>query len=197
MPIMRILAAALAATLLGLPAMADKMPNIIPTHDVTGTYLFTGRSGTRTVTVTVAYSKAAGVLRITPPDGQSYILYDFAAHDAKVVMPQMQRYMDESQMATAVTEAAHPGAGGDKVSITQTGSETIAGHACRDFKATDTTKGRWSILCITADGVILSINSSAGTKAVARRISYDTVPAADVQLPPGYTAFQMPPGSGP
>jgi Domain of unknown function (DUF4412) len=208
---MRRLVPALAASLLTLPALtfiavpafmfiavpawADQMPNVIPTHDVTGTYLFTGQNGPQTVTV--EYSKSANTLRLNPPQGGGYVLYDFGTKDAKMVMPQMQRYMDAPNMSKRA-QAWQGGANGDDVTITTGGTETIAGHECTDYTATDHTKGKSSTLCVTDDGVILKLASEKDT-AVAQSISYDTVPDADVQVPPGYTQFvmpQLPPGMG-
>ena len=188
---MRCLILGLAATLLAAPVLADRFPNMVPTHDVSGTYLITGKSSPQTLTV--EYSKSANILRVNPPAQGGYILYDFATKDAKMVLPQMQRYMDESQVANAVASQAQGGGGnGDAVSITTSGTETIAGHECTDYLATDSTKGTSSTICITADGVILSMLSSDGNKIVAQTISYDAVPAADVQVPPSFTLFAMP-----
>ena len=190
---MRRLIPALAATLLATPVWADSMPNMVPAHDVSGTYLITAKNGPQTLTV--QYSKSANILRVNPPSQGGYILYDFANHDAKMVMPQMQRYMDESSMANAVAATAQGGgANGDDVSITKAGTQTIAGHECTDYNATNKTKGTSSTLCVTSDGIILSLLSSDGNKIVAQTISYATVPAADLQLPPNYTKFEMPPG---
>jgi hypothetical protein len=188
---MRCLMPALAVTLMAAPALADSMPNIIPAHDVSGTYLIINKPGPQTLTV--EYSKSANILRVNTPQGGGYILYDFGSKDAKMVMPQMQRYIDETQMASQFAPTPHTGGtDGGNVSITTGGTETIAGHDCTDYTATDATKGTTSTMCVTDDGVILSLLSSNGDKIVAQTISYGTVPDADVQLPPGYTKFAMP-----
>jgi hypothetical protein len=197
---MRCLIPALAATLLAAPALADSMPNMIPAHDVSGTYLIINKPGPQTLTV--EYSKSANVLRVNTPQGGGYILYDFGSKDAKMVMPQMQRYIDETQMASQYAPAAHTGGtdGGagssSNVSIAKGGIETIAGHDCTDYTATDTAKGTTSTMCVTDDGIILSLLSSNGDKIVAQSISYAAVPDADVQLPSGYTKFAIPQMSG-
>ncbi len=184
---MRRLIPAVAATLLATPALAGQMPNLIPGHDVTGNYLVTSREGTHTVAV--EYSKSANVLRLNPQGGRGYLLYDFSTHDAKMVLPEMQRYMDQPGFARRAQ--ALQDANGDNVSVSKTGTETIAGHECTDYTATNKTKGTSSTLCVTADGVLLKL-ASADTSAVAQNISYATVPAADVQLPAGYTQLAMP-----
>ncbi len=201
---MRCLIPALAATLLAAPALvftavpasADSMPNLIPVHDVSGSYIATGKDGPRTIAV--EYSKSANVLRVTVAAGQGYLLYDFGAKDAKMVLPQMQRYMDQPSVASRA-QMLQGGTKGDDVSIAKGGVETIAGHECTDYNATDKTKGTGSTLCVTDDSVLLKLTSSDGDSIVAQSISYTTVPTADVAVPPGYSQFvmpQMPPGMG-
>lgn len=179
---------ALAVSAFSPPAWAAPVPDLIPTHDVTGNYIVTGQAGAKIMTV--EYSKSANVLRISPHDGPGYILYDFTARDAKMVLPQMQRYMDQPRMASQA-QALTGGATGHDVSFTKGSTETIAGHSCTDYTATDKTRGTSSTICVTPDGVLLKITSAHGN-AVAQTISYAAVPVADVQVPPGYTQFTMP-----
>lgn len=194
---MRCLMPALAVTLLAAaPAFANSMPNLIPAHDVSGTYLVTGNEGTQTITV--EYSKSANVLRLNPQSNAGYILYNFTAKDAKMVMPQMQRYMDRPEMARRAA-ALQGKANGDDVTVEKGGVETIAGHDCTDYTATDKTRGTSSTLCVTDDGILLKLTSDKGGSVVAQTVSYAPVPAADVQVPPGYSEFvmpQMPAGMG-
>lgn len=170
-------------------ALADPMPKMIPDHDLSGTYLLTTpQQGARSFSV--EYSKSADAVRFSPPGADSYILYDFAAKDAKAVMPPMRSYFDQPAMAAQVQ--ALQGANGGNVSVAKDGSQSIAGHECTNYKITDNTKGTWSTLCTTDDGVILEMTASDGMHAVAQSVSYDTVPAADVQVPPGYTLMAIP-----
>jgi hypothetical protein len=165
------------------------MPSLIPAHDVSGSYLVSGQDGPKTITV--EYSKSANVLRLTPQDGAGYLLYDFAAKDAKMVLPQMQRYMDQPAVASRA-QALQSGGNGDDVSIAKGAAETIAGHACTDYTATDKTKGTSSTLCVTDDSVLLKLTSGDGSSVMAQSVSYKSVPAADVTVPPGFTQFIMP-----
>ncbi len=187
---MRTLTAILAALLAApaLAATADPMPNLIPAHDISGTYLVSGKAGPKTITI--EYSKTAGVLRLTPPGGAGYLLYDFTAKDAKMVMPQMQRYMDQPSVADQAKQLQTAGNSND-VSVAKTGTETIAGKTCTDYTATSKTKGTSSTLCVTDDGVLLKIISDNGS-AVAQSISYNPVPESDVQVPANYEQFVMP-----
>jgi len=198
--------ALLAGTILAGPALAQEMPSMAPDRDVSGTYLITKTGGQPSQqSMAMEYSKSSGTLRVNMPQNQGmagYILYDFGTKDAKMVMPQMQKYMDYSTMAAGFTSMAHAhqgGASGDDVSITRGGSETIAGHECHDIIATDHTKNKTATLCLTDDHVLLSMTSSDGFSLVAQSISYGAVPDSDVQVPPGFTEFvmpQMPAGMG-
>jgi hypothetical protein len=180
------------------PALAQTTPpSIVPQHDVSGTYLVTSPTkGPQTFSV--EYSKAANSARFNPPGGEGYMLYDFTAHDGKMVMPQMQRYMDMPSMAAREEELGGGAGGGttggthDNVTVTEIGTKTIAGHDCTNYKATDTTKGTWSTLCVTSDGVLLELISDKGDTVEAQSVSYDPVPEADLQVPAGYTEFVMP-----
>jgi len=40
--------------------------------------------------------------------------------------------------------------------------------------------------------VLLELTSSDGADILAQSVSYDTVPVADVTLPPGYTQLEIP-----
>ncbi len=184
------------ALCLATPALADPIPGMVPTHDLTGTYLMNTSQGPRTMAV--EYSAALRALRVTPQGGQGYILYDFTTHDAKMVMPQMQKYMDQPKLS-AQARAVQGDRNGppNNVIITTGDSTTIAGYGCTNTKFTNTKTGESSTLCITPDGVILQITSPNGHQITAQSISYSPVSQADVQLPAGYTQFvmpQMPPG---
>ena len=177
-------------------ALADPMPKMVPEHDLSGTYLLTTpKEGTRSFSV--EYSKSADIVRFNLPGASSYILYDLAAKDAKTVIPRMKSYFDQPSVA-ARAQALQAG-GGTGEGATVVGSKSIAGHECTNYKVTNPSKGTWSTFCTTADGVILEIANSDSTHAIAQTVSYDTVPAADVQVPPDYTQVmipQMPEGMG-
>ncbi len=103
----------LLACLAAPAALAQPFPNIVPAHELTGTYQMTSPNGPPQ-TFTVEYSAAAHTLRMTMPGGQGamgYILYDFGTHDAKLVMPQMQKYMDMAQLSV-MAKTLDPGLSG-------------------------------------------------------------------------------------
>lgn len=183
--------------LVGSVANADPLPNMVPSHDVTGTYLVDSANGQQTMNV--EYSAELQVIRVTPPSGQGYILYDFGAHDAKMVMPQMQKYMDQPSLAAKVQAmqsggggASEPGTSSAPPQVTTLGTKTIAGYSCMITQITDRSTGHWSKLCVTSDGVTLEVTASDGDHMVAQNVSYATVPVAEVQVPAGYTEFVMP-----
>jgi hypothetical protein len=181
-------------------ALADPLPNFVPAHDLTGTYVMTSPKGDGPKQLAVEYSAALRIARITPDQGDGYILYDFGAHDAKMVMPPMQRYMDMPQLAAQANLIQ--GAGGNPPPaasgpptmprIEYLGTKTIIGHDCRVTKVTDPNDGHWSQICGTPDGVILEVTTDESDEIIAKAISYAPIAPADVQIPPGYTAFAMP-----
>jgi hypothetical protein len=189
----------LAAAILAAPAMAASLPNMQPAHDVSGSYLITTEKGPRSITI--EYGRSANILRVNLPGPRgAYILYDFTAKDAKMVMPQMQRYMDASRMAAGVAARTRVSSA-ESANITQTGTETIAGHTCQDYQIANPAKATITTICVTDDGVILSLLAPNGDKILAQSVSYSPVNPTDLQLPPGYTQFQRPaagtpPGSG-
>jgi hypothetical protein len=191
---------ALLASMLCLAArtaLADPLPNITPDHDFSGTYVMTKPDGSAK-TVAVEYGAGRHTARIAVQDNPGYILYDFGTRDAKLVMPQIQKYMDMPALAAQARLVQSGGGPADNGQpntppLVQTlGTETIAGHDCRDTKITDTTNGHWSEVCSTAGGIILQVKSDEGDTVVAQTISESTVPDEDLDVPPGYTLFVMP-----
>jgi hypothetical protein len=182
-------------------ALADPLPDLTPARDFSGNYQMTSSNGAKNFAV--EYNAAARTVRVTPPDGPGYFLYDFNARDAKMVMPQLQKYMDQPALSARAQALEPQDTGGSaagspsKVEVTSTGALTIAGYQCQNTKITDTSNGHWSQLCVTSDGVLLQVLSSDGNQITAQSISYAAVPLADVTVPGGYTPLvipSMPPG---
>jgi hypothetical protein len=190
---MRLLVPALAATLTALPALAAQPPSIVPTRDFSGTYQVTSPSNPTPQIFSVEYSAALQSVRFDNPDKQGYVIYDAATKDAKLVMPQMQRYMDQPMVTGRMQEMQNGGGtDGDNISVSADGTRVVAGQSCANTKITDNTKGTWSEICTTSDNVLLAVDSSDGSHVVAQNISYTPVPAADLTVPAGYTQFVIP-----
>ncbi|WP_298263807.1 hypothetical protein [Acidocella sp.] len=197
---MRRLATALAATLLAMPALADPLPSLVPSHDVSGIYLFTNARGPQTIAV--EYSKSANVLRLTPQSGataalyagDAYILYDFNADDAKIILPQLQHYLEQPALVTEM-QAVEGDISNGNGEVTAGATETIAGQDCTDYISTSAAS-QGAMLCVTPDGLLLKFTAANGDSAVAQSLSYDEVPLDDVELPPGDTLLPTPQSSG-
>jgi hypothetical protein len=182
----------------GARGWADELPNFTPAHDFSGNYLMSGNGEPKTLAV--EYGAGPRIARITPEGNGGYILYDFAAHDAKMVIPPMRQYMDMPELAEQANllQGAHGNPMPDETGaparpeIQDLGPETIAGRICEMTKVTDANDGKWSEICTTHDGVILEIKTSQGDDIVAQAISYGAVPVADLQVPAGYSGFGMP-----
>jgi hypothetical protein len=186
------------ATAGGAPALADQLPNFMPSRDFSGTYLMTGNGDAKTLAV--EYGAGPRIARITPEGNGGYIIFDIAAHDAKMVIPPMHQYMDLPELAEQANllQGAHGNPMPDETGaparpqIQDMGTQTVAGQTCRMTKVTNANDGKWSEICTTGDGVILEIVTSQGNHIVAQEISYAHVPMADLQVPPGYSGFGMP-----
>lgn len=195
---MRRVLACLAAACLAVPAAADPLPSLVPSHDVSGTFLFTTPQGTQTFAI--AYSRDQNAMRLTPQagataelySGDAYILYDFNANDAKIVMPQLQRYFEQPALV-AVMQRVQNDVASAAGNVTAGATETIAGYPCTDYTSGT---GNGALLCVTADGVVLKLAATNGDSAVAEAMSYDGISADEVELPAGY-AEMAPPSAAP
>ena len=187
----------LALSLAASGALAGPFPNLTPARDFSGNYQMTSNDGAKDFAV--EYSAAARAARITPPQGPGYFLYDFTLRDAKMVIPQMQKYMDQPALSAQAQALQQQGAGApapagtpSQMQVTSMGNQTIAGYACQNTKITDTSNGHWTQLCATSDGVLLQLLSSSGERITAQSISYAAVPVEDVTVPDGYTQLAVP-----
>jgi hypothetical protein len=185
---MRCLAPAFAAALLALPAWADPLPSIVPTHDVSGTYQLTDPDGTQLIAV--EYSVNANVLRLAPQSGGNYILYDFNANDAKMVLPSLQHYYEQPDIVSKIQKIEADINSGRSNAVAG-GTETIGGETCTDYTPASNADG--TVICITSDGIILKLVSPNGTSFVAQSFAGNLVPPTDLQVPPGYTELTAPP----
>jgi hypothetical protein len=180
------------------PAWADQLPNFIPAHDFSGTYLMTGKGDVKTLAV--EYGAGPRIARITPEGNAGYIIFDLDAHDAKMVLPPMHQYMDLPELAQQANllQGAHGNPMPDETGaparpqIQDLGPETVAGRRCEMTKVTDANDGKWSVICNTEDGIILEIKTSDGNDIVAQTISNAHVPMEDLRVPAGYSPFGMP-----
>ena len=185
---MRCLVPAFAAACLALPAWADQLPSLSPTHDVSGIYQLTNSNGTQFIAV--EYSKGANMLRLAPQNGGNYVLYDFNINDAKTVLPSLQHYYEQTDIVSKV-QKIESDINAATANVTAGATETVAGDSCTDYTAAGTANG--SVICITSDGIILKFIGANGSSFVAQSLSSNPVPDADMQLPAGYTELTAPP----
>jgi hypothetical protein len=178
-------AAALAAlAVLAGPVRAQNAPaNLRPTRDVAVTYRLTEASEPPQE-MRMAWSVAAGKLRVDPPGGGEWMLLDQRAGSAVVVMDAQRTTMTIPSSAAAAMEQIVPA----NAQFARKGTAQVAGTSCTEWEVT-APQGTGTI-CITNDGVML--RSVAGPQDEIFRMEATSVqygpPPALFAVPQGYRA---------
>lgn len=173
----------LAATFIGfaVPATAqDAPPNLRPTRDVAVTYRTTEPSSPPTE-MRMAWSVAAGKLRVDLPDGGEWMLLQ--ADGSGVAVNDADRTVSpvRSSVGAAMTQLVPAGA-----RYARRGAARVADTPCTDWEVV-VPQGRL-IACLTGDGVLLRSVAGAGQdthRLEAILVRYDP-PASLFAVPAGY-----------
>jgi hypothetical protein len=191
-PVIRIFVPAAVLVLAALPALAQPT-NMTPTRDVTVTYRMTGMAGVPPQETRMAFSPTTGKQRVDPPGGVGWMLIDRKANSAVMVMDaqRMTMAMPPATVA-AVTQGVPAGA-----TFIRKGNATVAGTACTEWDMT--AGGGQGTSCFTDDGVLLRTVTTApngvSVTMEATQVTYGPIASAQMSVPSGYTAMQMPAGS--
>lgn len=190
--VIRILVPAVVLVLATLPALAQPT-NLMPIRDVTITYRMTGIAGVPPQEMRMAFSPTTGKQRIDPPGGVGWMLVDRKANSAVMVMD-AQRMTMAMPPATVAAMTQEVPAG---TTFSRKGSATVAGTACTEWDMA--VGGGHGTSCFTDDGVLLRTLTTAPNGASvtmeATQVTYGPVASAQMSVPSGYTAMQMPTGS--
>jgi hypothetical protein len=142
---------ALLACLISLPAAAAQ-PQIVPTRDVTVTYMVQPRDH-KPLEVRVSIAAGGDHLRITAENLPTAFLVDRRAHVATILLPMLKLFTTVSLGDKDDPEEILQGA-----RFERHGADTVAGRSCTDWTA-ESNHGHASA-CITDDGVILRGHAS-------------------------------------
>lgn len=126
--------------------------------------------------------------RVDPPGPGTYMITDFATGRLIVVQPQQR-------LATTLPAPGGPIAAHGRRAIgryRRLGPQTIAGAPCTDWATTDDS-GRASVVCLTADGVMLRAMQSGQLLVQAIHLDYAEQPASVFAVPDGYHLQNAPP----
>ncbi len=178
-------AAGVAAYLLvGLVAMAQDQPKLLPTRDVEITYDVT-RPPQRKTREHVRWLASEHLERVES-SGRSITIFDRGAHAVTLLMPANRTYQ---QIGRRPAPAIGARAGGD----------SQARQRCRRRRiglrrlVVDGGRGNAHV-CTTADGVMLRLIVDGQTFAEARSVKYAPQKAELFQVPPNYAPALAPAG---
>ncbi len=169
------------------PALAQERPATIPTRDVDVTYRM--GDGDQALTQRMRWIAAQGLLRVDPPSPGLYMIVDYRTHRVAMVRDADREVLDlDGQVATLPGNAGGPGA-----RFTRSGQDQVAGLACTEWQTTDMA-GDPTLVCITADGVLLRARIGGHTVLQATSVTYGAQDLAAFQPPPGYAHVKQPAG---
>ncbi|WP_458097537.1 hypothetical protein [Roseomonas sp. WA12] len=177
---MRLLVTAAALAAIAGPVVAQTAPPLRPTRDVDVTYRVTS-DWEPTHDLRMAWGVSAGKMRMEKLGGGEWYLLDVNARSAVTVVD-AQRTVTTMPFSAAMTQPIPADA-----RFARRGSAQVAGTACTEWEVT-VPQGR-SVICVTADGVMLRSAAAAGEEVSFRMeaisVRYDP-PAAVFTVPQGY-----------
>ncbi len=163
------------SVLLVAPAAAAERPPTMPQRDVDVTYrLLQTSSQAPALMQRNRWSVSAGRLRVDPPTPGIYMIVDYRAKRMAVVKPADRAVLD--------VPSADPGLPG---TYTQQGSGSVAGLPCTNWQTADA-GGRDTVLCLTADGVMLRASHGEHVLLEAVAVSYGAQDPAAFIPPDGF-----------
>ena len=161
--------------LLLAPAAAAEHPPTMPQRDVDVTYrLLQTSPGAPALMQRHRWSVSTGRLRVDPPTPGIYMIVDYRAKRMAVVKP-----ADRAVLDVASADQGPPGA------YTQRDAGSVAGLPCTNWQTADA-GGRDTVLCLTADGVMLRASHGEHVLLEAVAVSYGAQDPAAFIPPDGF-----------
>ena len=169
---------------------AAARPLVVPQHDVDVSYAMSAPSASG-VTIPLVqrmrFSVAGERQRVDPPGNGTFMITDYGTGRMIVLQP-------EQRLATILPApggpiALHgPPATGD---YRRLGTGSVAGVPCTDW-ATRDVAGHDSVVCFTADGVLLRAMQAGRVLVQATRVEETPQPAEVFAVPPGFRVQAAP-----
>ncbi len=161
-------------------AVADQ-PLLRPSRDVDITYRATGPRDGRRLDQRVRWLAASQTMRIDPPTPGVFVIIDHVARRMSVV-----READRSVIEMAAPDdmggvAGHAGSG----NYVRRGGDSVAGLPCIDWETQDRA-GQPTLLCVTADGVLLRAAVDGQELVGAVSVQYAPQDPAVFRVPADY-----------
>jgi hypothetical protein len=158
----------------------QEKPRLRPTRDVDVTYSAT-QADARLVQ-RVRWLASAQTMRIDPPTRGLYVIIDHVARRTSVVREANRSVIDMAAPKDMTQLGGNSGSG----AYIRRGEDTVAGVGCTLWETMDR-DGRRTVVCITADGVLLRATAAGKTLVTATAIQYAPQDPAAFHVPAGYT----------
>ncbi len=169
--------AALLAALVTTPVLAAGKPPTVPLRDVDVTYQIAGRGpGGPPRQQRIRWSVAAGKMRVDAPSPGLYMIGDYRTGQMQVVKLADRSVLDMGP-GSFVTDPGN--------AFSRLGDDQVAGLACTNWQTADN-GGQPTVLCLTADGVMLRASHGDQVLVEASAVTYAPQDPANFAPPDGF-----------
>ena len=162
------------------PALADQ-PLLRPSRDVDVTYRAAAPNGGAPIEQRMRWIEATQTMRLDPPDPRLHVIIDYVARRMSVVQDATRSVIEMAAPASMVDAIG----GHAAASYVRRGEATVAGQSCTQWQTQDRS-GNLVVVCITADGVLLSAGSADQVRVSAVSVQYAPQDPAAFRVPADY-----------
>lgn len=185
----RALLSALAMVAIAAPAVAQPKQ---PSRDYAATYRMEG-SG-QSAEMRVFFSAATRRQRVEMAEAGVVMIHDVPASRMLMLNEQTRMVMELPVNAGQQNMLTIP----DDMTLTRTGTATVAGHRCTTYRAVQAGAERGTV-CVTDDGILLQADLRRGDQRGTMQATALTLapqPASLFQVPEGWQTIRRPEGGG-
>jgi hypothetical protein len=185
----RLSAALLGAALLALPPAGATAQQKYPTRDHAVTYRMQHEG--RTAEMRVYFSVATQRQRVEMPEAGVAMIHDLPGRRMLMLNEQMRIAM---QLPVTAAQDQAILAIPDDMTLAPLGAETVAGHRCTAYRATQRGAERGTV-CTTADGILLKADLTQNDRRgvmEATALTLGPQPATLFEVPRGWQTMDMP-----
>ncbi len=184
-----ILNAFLTAALLAATGMHAAAQPKQPSRDHAVTYRMENEG--RTAEMRVFYRAATRRQRVEMPEGGIAMIHDLAANRMLMLNERTRMVME---MPVNAPQSQQMPTIPDDMTLTRTGSATVAGHRCTTYRAVQRGVDRGTV-CVTDDGIMLQADLRQGDRRgrmEATSLSLAPQPASLFDVPQGWQTMPTP-----
>ena len=175
-------AAAFILVCVAMQAAAQDRPPLLPTRDVDVSYR--SSIGEQTFEQRSRFDASAQRMRLDMPTPGFYAIVNYRSHTMAIVSDP-----DKGVLDVAAPGVGQSGAAALDLNAVRRGPDQVAGLPCTEWEAKDT-GGASTLVCFTADGVMLRARRGTQVLALATRVSYGPVDPELFRVPSGYNHVQ-------